>query len=636
MGTVPDPHDWAAWQGFTDDAALQARATGHSNVLNFEPMPRYHRMRINFTDEVHEYYWDGVLVNAPNDPDRWPSPSSLHLWPGFDEMATSARSARAAIERALRECLFPRPPPGPDRPQELRALTPAEEAALTDFLAKAKAEGVKVTRAAARKRLFPPEAPKVAPLEKPAVLWDALLARSGEVDLLCDVISPKLSACFHQGAPTREEHQAAIDNLLLGVHVHGPEWHALPEPERTAYEDLQRAAVAALAEDLRHKWEGARSGGRIKHEGYDRWCQHDPVPPDIVLPLGFKRAMALLFQKYDIYGTEIPIADEFVHVVGCFDLLLIDRETGELIVADFKNCNTDDLADSGGSDYGTHPFTRHLQGTKLNHYRFQVSFYRHILELHYFPGRMSRTCILININPADPDCAQIHYLEAMEMAPFWVSLRQRLDLSKPKGQQQNNDLMFRESEAPTLVSRFPDTDPRCQGKTKRVRLPRGAALPDDVVWTQPPCTSKAFPQLPGSVWAHPTARWFGKVPPEVAPTYELYLLNRPKLLLRLPELVGKKLACWCYEDKPCKCNCGVLVKYVNLLDKGAFSLDFLASLSPIELNVLDEKQAARLAAAAPPKPDRKKRARVAPSTYRERAPGELAFVRLTKESPGLD
>jgi hypothetical protein len=605
MGTpVPDPTDWAAWQGWADDAALQAQWTGNTNALNFATMPRFHRTTTNFTDEVHEYFFDGVLVNAPDDPDRWPSPSSIHVWPDFDSAAASLRSARATLEKILRECLFPRPPPGPNTPKD------------------------------------------PAPLEKAPVLWEALLGRARVISDLAQV-GERFAGAFRLGKPTTEAQQEAIDNLVLGVGASGEAWAALPAAERADYDTLQRAAVAALAEDFRSKWDDTRNAGSVKHEGYDLYVQHKPVPEHIKLPLGFKRAMALLTKKYDVYGSEIPIADEIARVIGCFDLLLVDRETGELIVADFKNCGTDDLADSGGREYGCHPFTKHLKGTKYNKYRFQVSFYRHILELHYFPGRMSKTCILININPADPDCCQIHYLEAVDMAPFWKYLLQRLDPSKPKGQQQNNDLIFKE-QVPTLVPVFPDDDLRCKGRTTRARLPRlgpkGEDLSAGMVWTQNACKSKGFPEKAKSDWAHPETKWFGKAPPGVAESYEIYLLNSPKLLLRLRgEIVGKQVACWCFDDALTRCNGEVLVKVANLLDNGAFDLCFLETLSQIELNVFEETQRSRMTAAkaavvaanTPATGAEGKRKKAGPGKFRNSPPGELAFVCLGKDM-GLD
>jgi hypothetical protein len=513
-------------------------------------------------------------------------------------------------------------------------------------------------------------------------LWDALLAKAGNswelatiaekmkeafpLVTLATAVEPEANAAVTQlqglllqgaevdalelealeraarGKTPAERYQEAIEDLVLGVGASGEAWRLLPPTEREEYDVLQRAATAILAEGFRAKWDYTRNAGSLKHEGYDLYVQHKPVPEHIKLPLGFKRAMALLTKKYDVYGSEIPITDEVARVIGCFDLLLIDRETGELVVADFKNCGTDDLASSGGREYGCHPFTKHLKGTKFNHYRFQVSFYRHILELHYFPGRMSKTCILININPADPDCCQIHYLEAMDMVPFWRYLTQRIDPAKPTGQQQDDSLIFKEL-VPTLVPTFADDDPRCKGPTTRVRLPRqGPKGQEDpmngVVWTQNACKSKGYPELPKSDWAHPDAKWFGAAPPGVAESYELHLLNSPRLLLRMrTELVGKKLACWCYDDAKTKCNCEVLVKYANLWANGAFDLGFLEGLSLLELTVLEENQRTRATAnlkvakeaSAATTPKRKKVGRG--GQFRAAPLGEIAFVVLGKE-----
>jgi hypothetical protein len=533
---VPDPHDFGAWKTFTDDAALQARWTGHSNQLNFDPMPRYHRVKTNFTDEVHEYYFDGRLVNAHDDPDRWPSPSSIEVFPEFDETNVSFTCARAAIRRVLLALLFPPPDEekGEKRPEGWRA-------------------------------------PKID------ALWTELRTRSHDLELLVQVCEQLTALC--PTAPPGE----SINSLIEAVAVPS----AATEEQ---FADLQSAVVKAVAADFVALWDAKRKGGSRKHEGFDLYVQHEPVPERIQLPMGFKRAMALLSVQYDVFGTEVPIADEEAHVIGCFDLLLIDRQTGELIVADFKNCGTQDLR-VGGKGYGTHPFTKHLLDSKFNHYRFQVSFYRHILEKHYFPGRMSKTCILINIDPATPEDAQVYWLEAMDMDPFWRYLLQRLDKTKPVGEQQNNDLIFRPI-LDTLVAPVPDTDPRCVGPVRSMRLQRGSEpLPANVIWTQRECKSKGFPPLPASEWAHPETTWFGNAPVGVAESYEVALLNNPKWLLTLRDLVLRHpkeliMACWCRDDAKTKCNGEVLTKYGNLIYHDAVDLSPFDGLSALAIHAL--------------------------------------------------
>jgi hypothetical protein len=48
---------------------------------------------------------------------------------------------------------------------------------------------------------------------------------------------------------------------------------------------------------------------------------------------------------------------------------------------------------------------------------------------------------------------------------------------------------------------------------------------------------------------------------EAVARYEDYLLSRPDLIARLPELRGKVLGCWCW---PLRCHAEILAHYANL------------------------------------------------------------------------
>jgi len=57
---------------------------------------------------------------------------------------------------------------------------------------------------------------------------------------------------------------------------------------------------------------------------------------------------------------------------------------------------------------------------------------------------------------------------------------------------------------------------------------------------------------------------------EAIDKYREYILEKPELLSKLPELKGKVLGCWCAgkepltaEDKPFRCHGQVLVELVN-------------------------------------------------------------------------
>jgi Domain of unknown function (DUF4326) len=50
---------------------------------------------------------------------------------------------------------------------------------------------------------------------------------------------------------------------------------------------------------------------------------------------------------------------------------------------------------------------------------------------------------------------------------------------------------------------------------------------------------------------------------EAVDAYESYLLSNKELMDSLPELMYKKISCWCF---PKKCHCDILKKYVDRLE----------------------------------------------------------------------
>jgi len=66
--------------------------------------------------------------------------------------------------------------------------------------------------------------------------------------------------------------------------------------------------------------------------------------------------------------------------------------------------------------------------------------------------------------------------------------------------------------------------------------------------------------LPQSKWANPFKVTKKEDNKRVCDKYEKYLRDNPFLLKRLKELIGKKLACWCY---PLPCHTEVLIKLLK-------------------------------------------------------------------------
>ena len=76
----------------------------------------------------------------------------------------------------------------------------------------------------------------------------------------------------------------------------------------------------------------------------------------------------------------------------------------------------------------------------------------------------------------------------------------------------------------------------------------------------------------GTIWGNPyshlpntRAKWKVATREEAIQKYREYILTRPDLLAKLPELKGKRLGCWC---KPESCHGDVLLELILELPDG--------------------------------------------------------------------
>jgi hypothetical protein len=58
-------------------------------------------------------------------------------------------------------------------------------------------------------------------------------------------------------------------------------------------------------------------------------------------------------------------------------------------------------------------------------------------------------------------------------------------------------------------------------------------------------------RLPASPWANPFRAQKVGGAAEAVRLYAEWLPQQPELMRRLPELYGRRLACWCADDMPC-------------------------------------------------------------------------------------
>lgn len=125
---------------------------------------------------------------------------------------------------------------------------------------------------------------------------------------------------------------------------------------------------------------------------------------------------------------------------------------------------------------------------------------------------------------------------------------------------------------------------RAAGKPIAIVFPNGAVAYDGAAWPTPAPTSVAVdldrlvvnvrhalcdvyvgrPSDWGNPYSHENdtlARWRVASRAEAIARYEEWLLAKPALLARLPELRGRVLGCWCH---PLPCHAMVLARYANI------------------------------------------------------------------------
>lgn len=543
LDILPAYDDMVAWRRFRNYRAVQLLFTPHSTILNFHPLPRFHRARTDFTNGKHDYYVDDVIVNKHDDPARWPSPSSMAhwLWRPFD----APFKAKMTATSQLREIFY------------------------THFITEKDV----------------PRKPQPAL----AVLWNLFLQHITPQRI--NVLWAAIWELFITPGSIMEP--SALGRLEVQFSDCAVRYQLNPGNggELTArWQQIQLDILSLLTAEIETQWNENRDRGSAKHENYEKFAQHDPMSAEEMasLPLGFVRALVKLAERYDIFGSEVPIFDDVGHVVGCVDLILVDRVTGELLLADYKNCKDVDLQVAGNPRAsGTHPFSYLMSDTKYSHYRLQLSMYRRILNTYYFPGRFVDELLLLNFRPSEPEAFYEYIMDPLDLDPLWALLPWNPD-----------DPRHKQFPPPTtsLVPYIPDDDIRCSlGPTTGARLQKGDALPEGYVWTQKACKSAGFPRLEQSPWAHPSKSWFGTPTGDIPASYEAYLLNNLPLLHQLPELVGKKLVCWCYDPDKDRCNCEVLVKWANLYATGAFELPplHLEMMKPVKEHLGSSRDAQR-------------------------------------------
>jgi hypothetical protein len=353
--------------------------------------------------------------------------------------------------------------------------------------------------------------------------------------------------------------------------------------------------------EIKGMWNKGRDRGSALHNSYEYILyEHDRQLPEDMTPAppGFYRMLAEIHLEWDIAGTETALVHWPKKRIGESDLELRHRQTNEKLQADFKNCDDDDFFEENkdktrAGNMGRHPVSVDLKAHRGNKYTYQVSDYRE-MQVRTLPGlvpgftaeKFSKNICLMNFNPTNPDAYRVYFVAGMDMTFLW-------DTYFPW---QPDDPKHQHFPGPTLIPRFDDNDPRCQGPTRRERVIPNQYDPETMVWCgklwlsgydkqeksarQKKITARKRDNLPyehllephdlrESIWKHPWDCFH--LPIGNRGYYERYVSNSLPLLEQIPTLHGKIIVCWCPE-KESKCHGNVLVKLANLWGNKAWTV----------------------------------------------------------------
>jgi hypothetical protein len=350
--------------------------------------------------------------------------------------------------------------------------------------------------------------------------------------------------------------------------------------------------------EIKGMWRKGATHGSALHNTYEYILyEHDRVIPEKMTPAppGFYRMLAEIHQDWDIDGTETALVHHEKKAIGESDLRLRNRKTNKKRQADFKNCDNDDFFEDGKDtktrpgNTGRHPVSFEMKAHNGNKYTFQVSYYREIQvqsaacqEEEDFDEEID----LMNYNPKNPDGYRLYTVPAMDMRLLWDTYMP-WDPKDPRHQH---------FPGPTLIPRFEDSDPRCQGPTKRERVNPGHYDPATMVWCgklwlsgydkqekserQKKITARKRDKLAyddlllphdlrESIWKHPWDCFH--LPIGYPGFFEKHVSNSLPLLEQIPGLHGKTIVCWCQESES-RCHGNVLAKLANLWGNKAWTV----------------------------------------------------------------
>ena len=164
-----------------------------------------------------------------------------------------------------------------------------------------------------------------------------------------------------------------------------------------------RKYMDMTVEELLQQWKESADYGTKVHEELENFILHKTPLIEQKSIQGIQWLKSYLVKSNFKIFTEVIIYSEEIGISGTIDLLLLNQDTNEYVLMDWKTSKRIDTK-SYQNKRGIHPATEDVEDTKFNHYALQLSLYRYLLETYY--GLKIYEHVVVHLK--DLECIGLH------------------------------------------------------------------------------------------------------------------------------------------------------------------------------------------------------------------------------------
>lgn len=132
-----------------------------------------------------------------------------------------------------------------------------------------------------------------------------------------------------------------------------------------------------VLEEWAFKNKNAIDVGNGVHDFGEEFATNRNLVPKTTKDLGVVQWWEDLDKRYEVFSIEHPIYYELVELAGTPDILLLDKKTNELVIADYKS--NAKMFDIKSSSKLADPFSK-LPNSNFGKYTIQLNYYQYMLE----------------------------------------------------------------------------------------------------------------------------------------------------------------------------------------------------------------------------------------------------------------